>query len=688
MVDPRWLSIPQGNLYVGGSATSDDFPIVPGGYRASKSWSGAEEGFVAKIDSGAGVGIAVGPATVSFWSQVVGTTSAMRIANITAAGSDPLIIGNGGPPECPEGGSACDAGWSEGHTISVSGDFALEIGCPYVVDPGTTCPLGVTFTPTEAGTRTGTITIEDNAPGSPHLIALTGIGLPRLFLSTDYLMFSNQTVGTTSAAQTVTLTNVGSAVTALGIAASGDFAQTSNCTTPMAAGTSCTISVTFTPTAAGSRNGTLTIADNAGNPRPLRMYGVGIAAAPLVGLLPPTLTFAPRPVGTTSAPQAVTLVNPGQAALTISGIVASGDFAQTSNCGGSVAAGASCVLSVIFAPTAAGTRTGTVAITDNAAGSPHVVSLQGQGTAPTAVLSPTSAVFGSQRVGTTSPPQTVTLSNTGSAPLTVASIVASGDFAQTNTCGGSVGAGATCTLSITFTPAATGTRTGGVTITDDAPGSPHVASLSGTGTEPSVALQPGSLSFAGQRVGTTSAPQTVTLTNTGGASLTVASIVASGNFAQTNTCGGNVGAGATCTLSITFAPTATGTRTGAVTTTDDAPGSPHVVSLSGTGTAPVVVLSPSTLTFEKRRIGTTSVAQTVTLSNTGSAPLAISSIVASGDFIQTSNCGSGVAAGAACSISVRFRPTATGTRTGAVTITDDASGSPHKVTLYGTGRAY
>ena len=219
-------------------------------------------------------------------------------------------------------------------------------------------------------------------------------------------------------------------------------------------------------------------------------------------------------------------------------------------------------------------------------------------------------------------------------------------------------------MSITFTPTATGTRTGAVTITDDAPGSPHVVSLSGTGTEPSVALQPGSLSFVGQRVGTTSASQTVTLTNTGGASLTVASIVASGNFAQTNTCGGSLGAGVTCTLSITFTPTATGTRTGAVTITDDAAGSPHAVSLTGTGTAPAVSLSRTTVTFANQKVGTTSAAQTVTLSNTGSAPLAISSIVANGDFLQTSTCGSGVAAGAACSISVRFRPTATGTRTG------------------------
>ena len=150
--------------------------------------------------------------------------------------------------------------------------------------------------------------------------------------------------------------------------------------------------------------------------------------------------------------------------------------------------------------------------------------------------------------------------------------------------------------------------------------------------------------------------------------------------------GGSVGAGATCTLSITFTPTVTGTRTGAVTITDDASGSPHVVSLSGTGTAPAVVLSRVALTFARQKVGTTSAAQTATLSNTGSAPLTISSIAASGNFAQTNNCGSSVAAGATCSISVRFTPTVVGARTGAITITDNAAGSPHKVALSGTGR--
>jgi hypothetical protein len=687
---------PVGNLYVAGFASSGDFPVVPGGYSASRAWPGAGEGFVAKIASGAGVGIAVGPATVAFGNQAVGTTSAVRTARLTAAGSDPLILGVGGPPECPPEGGACDAGWSEGYLFSVTGDFALEIYCPYVLDPGTACTLGVTFTPTAAGTRTGTITIEDNAPGAPHLISLTGIGIapaPQLILARSNLTFWNQPVGTTSAAQTVTLTNIGSAGLILSsVVASTDFAQTNDCPSPIAAGASCTISVTFTPTATGHVNGTVTITDNAAHsPHRLYLEGVGIGTAPVVGLFPGTLTFAPRPIGTASGPQTVTLANRGNAALTISGVAAGGDFAQTNNCGSSVAAGASCVVNVIFAPTAEGTRTGTVAITDNATGSPHVVSLSGQGTAPRAELSPASAAFGSQRLGTTSAVQLVMLGNRGSAELLISSIVASGDFAVTsspsNPCGSVLGAGSECGLIVTFTPTALGPRSGWITITDNAADSPRRASLSGTGTQPSVALSPVSLSFGSQRVGTTSAPQTVTLSNTGGASLTVASIVASGNFAQTNTCGGSVGAGATCTVSITFTPSARGTRTGAVTITDDAPGSPHAVSLSGIGTAPLVSLSRDMLTFGTQRVGTTSAAQTVTLSNIGSAALIVSSIVASGDFAQTNTCGSSVAVGASCVITVRFTPIKAGTRTGAVTITDDGPGSPRAIALSGTGRA-
>src|SRR5207244_1915901 len=133
------------------------------------------------------------------------------------------------------------------------------------------------------------------------------------------------------------------------------------------------------------------------------------------------------------------------------------------------------------APAATGTRTGTLTVTDNASGSPQTASLTSRRAAWRATLSPTSLAFPSQDVGTTSARQAVTLSNSGSAALSISSIAItganSGDFAQTNTCGSSLGAGAQCTINVTFRPAATGTRTGTLTVTDNASGSPQTASL-------------------------------------------------------------------------------------------------------------------------------------------------------------------------------------------------------------------
>jgi hypothetical protein len=421
----------------------------------------------------------------------------------------------------------------------------------------------------------------------------------------------------------------------------------------------------------------------------LTAYKASSGGGASVSLSSTSLTFASQLVGTTSAAQTVTLNNTGNAALSVTSIVASGDYAQTNTCGTSVAAGANCTISVTFTPTATGTRTGAITITDNAAGSAQSVNLTGAGAASSISLSPTSLSFGNQNLNTTGAAQSVTLSNTGSAALNVTSIAASAQYAQTNTCGTSVAAGANCTISVTFTPTATGTQTGTITITDNATGSPQTVTLTGTGVAPSISFTPTSLSFGNQNLNTTSAAQMVTLTNTGNGALSITSIVPSGDYAQTNTCGNSVAAAGSCTISVTFTPTATGTRTGAITVTDSASGSPQIVNLTGNGTtvaAPAVSLSTTSLSFGNQQINTTSAAQTITLTNTGNGALSITSIVSSGDYAQTNTCGNSVAAAGSCTISVTFTPTATGTRTGAITITDNAAGSPHIVSLTGTGR--
>jgi len=313
----------------------------------------------------------------------------------------------------------------------------------------------------------------------------------------------------------------------------------------------------------------------------------------------------------------------------------------------------------------------------------------GYAQSPIVTLSPTSLTFASQLVGTTSSPQNVTLTNTGTASLSITKINITGanvrDYAQTNNCGKTVAAGASCTITVTFTPTAKGTRTANVSITDNAAGSPQTVSLTGTGIAPFVKLTPSSLTFSGQQVGTTSASQKVTLKNTGTATLTINTIAASGDFAQTDTCGSSVAINASCTITVTFTPTAEGTRTGSVSISDNASGSPQAVTLTGTGLAPLVSLSPTTLTFSSQTVGTTSSPQNVTLTNTGNSSLSITSITATGDYAQTNTCGSSVAAGANCSVSVTFAPTTTGTRNGTITFTDNASDSPETVSLTGTG---
>lgn len=209
-----------------------------------------------------------------------------------------------------------------------------------------------------------------------------------------------------------------------------------------------------------------------------------------------------------------------------------------------------------------------------------------------------------------------------------------------------------------------------------------VAALPNTASAPALDLSPGSLTFSSQPLETSSRAQTVTLSNNGNALLSITSLAVTGtnagDFAQTDNCGSSLAAGANCTISVTFTPTATGTRSGTISISDNAVGSPQTVGFTGTGasTAPAVSLSPDNLTFTVPSVGATSASQAVILSNTGGGPLTISSITTSGDFTQTSNCGATLASGANCTITVTFTPSATGTSSGSLTVSDNAARRP------------
>jgi hypothetical protein len=545
------------------------------------------------------------------------------------------------------------------------------------------------------------------------IVAAAKSSSPSVSLSSTSLYFGYFNVGTTGGPENLFVTNSGSmtltitSITLTGVNA-GDFSQKNNCGKSLAPGAGCLVQVMFMPSAPGTRTTTLNITDNAtGSPQKVTFSGTATAATPGVSLSSTSLYFGYFNVGATGGPENLFVTNSGNGPLTITSLILSGtnasNFAQTNNCSGSLAAGATCMVQVTFKPSVAGTLTTTLNIADNATGSPQAVIFSGTATAtpaaPATGLSPSSLTFASQTVGATSPAQTVTLSNSGNAALSVSGLSLSGanpgDFVESNNCGTSVAAGANCTISVTFTPSASGSRTATLSIADNASGSPQTVSLSGTGTASAASVSPSSLTFASQTVGSTSAAQTVTLSNSGNAALSVSGLslsgANSGDFVESNNCGASVAAGANCTISVTFTPSASGGRAASLTITDGAAGSPQTVSLSGTGISATgtASLSSTSLTFSNQPVQVTSAAQTVTLTNTGTTTLNITSFALTGanasDFVQNNNCGTSVAAAANCTIVVLFTPSAIGTRTAALSITDNASGSPQSASLSGTG---
>jgi uncharacterized repeat protein (TIGR01451 family) len=592
--------------------------------------------------------------------------------------------------------------------IVASGDFAQTNNCGTGLAALSSCSILVTFTPTATGTRNGAITISDNAVGSPQTVSLTGIGInaPAITLSPGSLVFSSRLVGTSSPPLPISMSNSGNAtlniasIAITGINA-GDFSQTNTCGQTLAPSTSCTISVVFKPTTGGQRTAGVAITSDARGSVPVvTLSGTGLSAG--LDLSSSLLIFDNQTVGTTSAPQTVTMSNGGATAATITSITASGDFAQTNNCNNGVAASSNCAIHVTFTPTATGTRTGSISIVSGGSSTPLTVNLTGTGVVVTLSLSPASLTFNDQKVGTSSQAQSIVLTNTGGAALTINSIVPSGDFLEADNCGSGLAAGAGCSINVTFLPTTTGIRTGSITVSSNAQGSPHTVKLTGNGVSrgPAVSLtctsgsggvaaasSCTSLTFPAQAVSTTSGAQQVALTNTGNDFLNISGIAASGDFTASSNCPATLAASASCSISVTFTPTQTGTRAGSLVIKDNSGDSPQSISLSGTGTpfGPAINLSATALPFGSQFVGTTSSLQLVTVTNTGNAALTFTGIKASGDFAETDTCANGVPANSSCTISVTFTPTATGARAGAITISDNAPGSPQAVTLSGEG---
>ncbi len=619
-----------------------------------------------------------------FNSVVVGSTSVSQQETVTNTGGSPVTLG----------------------TITATTDYAITgascSGATLAPNGASSCTFAIQFTPSKAGDRPGQLSVPNAATGATAVATLDGTGLTpgMLSFSPTSVAFGATAVGSSTAAPAVTVTNTGGVPVHLTAAptANGDFSATggscAQATTLAPNGGTCTVVVTFTPSTTGNRSGTLSLA-NDGTPA---LATAGLAGA---GATPGTLTLAPGSlqfgavvINTRSTPQTITANNTGGVATALGTPTITGSYSIESNsCGASLPAAASCQIQIAFTPGAAGDSPGSFSFPGQYSGSPAGVALDGQGVTPGALtLSPSPVGFGTVVVDTTAV-QSISVQNTGGAPVTLGAPSASGGFSVVNGCGTTLGPGSSCTLQVSFSPSSAGLLSGLLTLTGSVSGGAATDALSGTGVLPG-ALQasPGSLSYAPIVTGSQSAPQNVILSNPGGVTVALSTPqLSSADYMLTgNSCGASLAGGASCTVSVAFAPTAAGSRLGTLTLAGTGNNGPVAhVTLSGSGLAPAhLVFSPTSLSFGGAALNTTTQSQTLTLSNTGGVATSLAIPVLTGEYAITGiNCGSTLAAGASCTIAIQFAPTAGGSQTGSLSIAGSTGAPSASAALSGTGLA-
>jgi trimeric autotransporter adhesin len=419
------------------------------------------------------------------------------------------------------------------------------------------------------------------------------------------------------------------------------------------------------------------------------------------------LAFGSVNVGSSSTGQFLTLQNTGSGPLffntTPYAIVGDFTVGNSGTCSFSAAltSGSSCTVQIIFIPQTPGGQNGSITFASNDPGTALSATLTGTGVAVAAPLtiSPTSLSFPNTLAGTSSAPLSVTLT-AGSKAVNfigqgiIMTTANAAYFPQTNNCGATLVAGASCTIQVTFKPTNAFPVTAQLSITDNVGGFQQTfVPVTGQGTAPVGTLSPGFINFPDTPVGTASSQQVIQLSNTGTASLSIAGITLTGpdaaSYSLHDTCPGTLAVGApACNIYITFTPRSTATTTAFLTITDNAPGGEQDAFLGGTGTVPVATFSTNTLTFPTTQVGQSSISQVVNVQDTGGAQLNVNSITLTGanpgSYTMQNNCG-GIAPGASCSITVNFTPMAGGTQNATITVYDNTTTSPHSISLIGVG---
>ena len=502
----------------------------------------------------------------------------------------------------------------------------------------------------------------------------------------------------TSPAQTVTLTSNGpGALIISGLSIdSGGFNLTTDCPikAPLAAGLSCTLSLVFAPTDRGLYRATLNILDS----DPSGSQAVSLSGSGLINPTSIAVDSVTTAVGTPANFRAVVTSN-GQPPV-VGGQVL---FHLPNGSSFSSGVGGDGVASYFGYDTSSLTPgfypNGITA--DFAGGAGYAPSsgfadlTVNNRPASKIVISPASLDLGNTAGGSTAHGM-VTITNSGNATYHFGAATATGDFsASTGNCASALPPGNSCYVYVDFRPTQPGTRSGTLTVVGDDPTSPDTAGLSGFGVMPIAKLSPNALIYRAQKAGTSSVAQSAIVTNTGNAPLTLASVAIVGANPSdfrlaSNGCTASLSVGASCTIKLSFAPSTYGTRSATLQLTDNSPDAIQNVSLSGTGIAPSLSASPVSIDFGAVRVGQRGTDIKLSLTNNGNASLQAGSVAITGanpkDFwISGSQCPTSLAPGASCTITISFRPSASGARSAILRITTNGVPTVVSVALSGLG---
>jgi hypothetical protein len=568
--------------------------------------------------------------------------------------------------------------------------------------------------------------------GSPTLttyaVPLTGAytsqtsGLQILPNSTDFGPAIVDALGFT---RTFTLNNLTAKATAVVLSLPRQFALTAPAPCPtLAANASCSFTVTYLPATSGEVTGTIyaQATPNDGSASLsglayLQGYGTATPGATLsiTGPLSPgtgILDFGQVASGQ-SVSRTLTLTNTGPSsaqAITIRRTTSEPPFLSSTTCGTPLNSGQSCTLTITYtginqvvtgsAPTTAVINPGSVVIESDAVTSPTSINLTGSVT-PAQTQSPSNSIpiymfslskssltFPPTATGDASPAQTITVTNTGTTTLHIIGLKTTSDFTATSNCSQVV---TTCTISVAFAPQlqtqSTAIHSATLEITTDSGTSLEFVSLFGLSSPPQLGVLPTSLNFGSVVLGQNSA-LSVQVTNPGAVPVTFNGITATGDYTPSGNCptpGNSLAPATSCTIQVTFAPTAVGTRTGALSIATSASTLPLTVTLTGVGTQSQLQATPSSLNFGSIAVGA-SANLSLTLTNAGSAPVTNLALTITGDYAVTVPCTSStLAPGQSCNVTVSFTPSATGSRPSALIIASSDPNSPINVPLNGTG---